>query len=205
MWGLLGQPEPGWHTPLSLSPLTALGLHFSTSRAVLGATSQFARADLQNRKSSCARLCFFLPHSFLHSTFTDHALHVMLWARPWGYREENHSPSPSTVSLCNTEFPLSIQDGKARPGRGPRGMTVLTTVRLPGSPVPLHAQEPGGAVTDHFVLCPFHCHLAWTRTLISQIPWVLDRAMTSQPSFLPFKNNFSYSTAVTIEIGVQDW
>lgn len=174
---------------LGLSPLMALGLDVSHSMSVLGPTSQFARADLRSWKSSCARLCFFLPHSFLHSAFTDHVLHVMLWARPWEYREENHSPSPSTGSLCNTEFPLSIQDGKARPGSGPWGRTGLTPVQLPGSPAPPHAQEPGSAVRDHFVLCPFRCHVARTRTLIFQIPLVLYRAMTSPASFLPFKNS----------------
>lgn len=52
--GLLGQPEPGWHTLLSLSPLMALGLDVSHSRSVLGPTSHFARADLRNWKASCA-------------------------------------------------------------------------------------------------------------------------------------------------------
>lgn len=42
---------------------------------------------------------------------------VWSWAKPWGYREENHSYSFSILSLHNIEFHLPIQDGKARLGR----------------------------------------------------------------------------------------
>lgn len=92
------------NTPsLGLSPLMAFGLNFSTPRAVLGAVFQFTSVLWSSGIGSLlVPDCFFLLHSFLHSTFIDHALCVVLWAKPWGYREENHSHSFSILSLHNS-------------------------------------------------------------------------------------------------------
>lgn len=124
--------QPG--TPsLSLSPLTALGLALGTSRAVLGGVSQLqGNHGAQELEAFLHQTVFFLLCSFLHSTLTDHTLRVGLWARPWGYREADHSPSPSTLSLCRMESHPSRAGRPAWGGgcwvSGHWGMTVLTSL-----------------------------------------------------------------------------
>lgn len=118
-WGrLLGQPESGWHTlPGPLTPdgswpglqhlQVCTGSHIAVCRRPV---------ELRSWKSARAQRYFFLLHSFLHSTVTDHTLHVLLWARPWGYREENHSPSPRLQAFVIWSFIYASTTG--RPGWG---------------------------------------------------------------------------------------
>lgn len=68
---------------LGLSPLLALGLDFSASRAVHGTIPQLAREPWSSGIGTLPIPdCFFLLHSFIHSGFIDQAFRVRLWARP---------------------------------------------------------------------------------------------------------------------------